>query len=168
MSETPEARRRRWITLGETIAIAALVVSAVGVWIAWKSSNQDRPTEVVERRNAVPLALRGTVDGNGRTLTIAPADPDHALQSLRVTIKGASPIEIGSDGELSASDIEGALHGREKEAKDVTHSVPVRIDARYVEAGADRRGGGSYILRYRWEGGGLFGGRSIRLVGLAR
>ena len=46
--------------------------------------------------------------------------------------------------------------------------MPVRIDARYVEAGADRRGGGSYVLRYRWEGGGLFGGRSIRLTGLSR
>jgi hypothetical protein len=69
---------------------------------------------------------------------------------------------------LSASDVEATLRGREKEAKDVTHSVPMRIDARYVEAGTDRRGGGSYVLRYRWEGGGLFGGRSLHLVGLAR
>jgi len=50
----------------------------------------------------------------------------------------------------------------------VTHSVPVRIDARYVEMGKDRRGGGNYVLRYKWEGGGLFGGRSLRLVGLSR
>jgi hypothetical protein len=97
-----------------------------------------------------------------------PADPGHALQSLRLTIKGASPIEAGSDGRVSASDVEGALKGREKEAKDVTLSVPARIDARYVEAGVDRRGGGTYVLRYKWEGGGLFGGRSVRLVGLSR
>jgi hypothetical protein len=169
MSESPEARaRRRWINLGETIAIAALIVSAVGVWIAWKSSNQDKTTRIVEQRSAVPLALRGTADGDGRTLTIMPADPGHALQSLRVTIKGASPIDVGSDGRLSAGDVEGALKGREKEAKDVTHSVPVRIDARYVEAGSDRRGGGTYVVRYKWEGGGLFGGRSLRLLGLAR
>ena len=45
---------------------------------------------------------------------------------------------------------------------------PVRIDARYVEAGTDRRANGTYVLRYRWEGGGLFGGRSLRLVGLSR
>jgi hypothetical protein len=97
-----------------------------------------------------------------------PADPGHALQSLRLTINGASPIDVGSDGRLSASDVEAALKGREKEAKDVTHSVAVRIDARYVESGSDRRGGGAYVLRYKWEGGGLFGGRSLRLVGLAR
>jgi hypothetical protein len=168
MSESPEARRRRWISLGETIAIAALIVSALGVWIAWKSSSNDQPTRVVEQRTAVPLALRGTADGDGRTLTIMPADSGHALQSLRLTIKGAQPIEVGSDGRLSANDVESALQGREKEAKDVPHSVPVRIDARYVEAGNDRRGGGSYVVRYKWEGGGLFGGRSLHLLGLAR
>src|SRR6478672_4961004 len=79
MSESPEARRRRWISLGETIAIAALIVSALGVWIAWKSSSNDQPTRVVEQRTAVPLALRGTADGDGRALTIVPADPSHGL-----------------------------------------------------------------------------------------
>ena len=85
-----------------------------------------------------------------------------------MTIRGASPIEVGSDGRLSASDVEAVLKGREKEAKDVTHSVPIRIDARYVEMGKDRRGGGNYVLRYKWEGGGLFGGRSLHLTGLSR
>ena len=170
MTESPEARsRRRWINFGELIALAALIVSALGVWIAWKSSSRDKPTEVVEHRSAVPLALRGTVDSDGRTLTIMPADPSHALQSVKLTIiKGASPIEVGSDGRLAASDVEGALRGRDKEAKGVTHTVPVRIEARYVEAGGDRRGGGTYTLRYKWEGGGLFGGRSLHLLGLAR
>jgi hypothetical protein len=163
-----ESERRRWINLGEIIAIAALVVSALGVWIAWKNSSKDEPTRIVEQKPSVPLALRGTADGDGRTLTILPADPSHALESLKVTIKGASPIDVGSDGRLSASDVEAALKDREKEAKDVTHTVPVRLDARYVENGTDRRGGGAYVLRYKWEGGGLFGGRSLHLVGLSR
>jgi hypothetical protein len=163
-----EKTRRRWINLGELIALAALIVSGFGVWIAWKSSNNDKPTRVVEQRSAVPLALRGTVDSDGRTLTIMPADPSHALESLRLTIKGASPIDVGSDGRLRASDVEAALKGREKESKDVAHSVAVRIDARYVEGGAERRGGGGYVLRYRWEGGGLFGGRSLHLLSFGR
>ena len=168
MNESESQRRRRLINLGELIALAALIVSGVGVWISWKSSDQDKPTRIVEQRQPVPLALRGTVTSDGRTLTIAPADPSHALESLTLTIKGASPIEIGSGGELSATDLESALKDHDKEAKDVTHSIPVRIDARYVEAGADRRGGGSYVLRYKWEGGGLFGGRSLRLLSLSR
>jgi hypothetical protein len=163
-----EQTRRRWINLGEIIALCALVVSGLGVWIAWKSSNQDKPARVVEQRSAVPLALRGTVDADGRTLTIIPADPSHALESLTVTIRSASPIQVGSDGKLSASDAEAALKNREKEPKDVMLSVPIRVDARYVENGADRRGGGSYILRYKWEGGGLFGGRSLHFVGMSK
>ena len=165
---TDEKTRRRWINLGELIALGALIVSAAGVWIAWTNNNQDQPTRVVEQRSSVPLALRGTAEGEGRTITIVPADPSHALEGLTVRIKGASPIEVASDGRLSASDVESALKAREKEPKDVTLSVPVRIDARYVEAGSDRRGGGNYVLRYKWEGGGLFGGRSLHLLGLSR
>ena len=163
-----EKARRRWISLGEIIALAALIVSALGVWIAWKSSSKNEPTRIVEQKSAVPLALRGSASSNGQILTIAPADPSHAIQSLIVRIKGATPIEVGSDGQLSARDVQGALKGRDKEAKDVTLSIPVRIEAHYVESGAERRGGGSYVLRYKWEGGGLFGGRSLRLVGLSR
>lgn len=165
---TDQQSRRRWINLGELIALAALIVSAIGVWIAWKSSNEDRTTRVVEQRSAVPLALRGVTDSRGQALTIMPADPAHGLESLKVTIRGMAPIDVGSDGRLFARDVEAALKGGEKEAKDTPHSVPVRIDARYVEGGADRRGGGTYVLRYKWEGGGLFGGRSLHLLGLSR
>jgi hypothetical protein len=165
---TDEKTRRRWINFGEIIALAALVVSAFGVWIAWKSSGKDGPTRIVEQKPAVPLALRGAIDSSGTALTITPADSAHALESLTVAIKGASPIEVGGDGRLAASDVEEALKGRDKEAKDLMLSVPIRIDARYVEAGADRRGGGTYRLRYKWEGGGLFGGRSLHLAGLSR
>jgi hypothetical protein len=160
--------RRRWVTLGEVIGLAALVVSALGLWITWKNSSEDKPTRLVEQKQAIPLTLRGMVQRDGQELMIVPVEPGHGLQSLAVTIKGATPIEIGSDGKLQASDVESALKDRNKESKDVTHSVPVRIAAHYVEMGADRRGGGSYVLRYRWAGGGLFGGRSLRLSGLSR
>jgi hypothetical protein len=163
-----EQSRRRLVSLGELIAIAALAVSAFGVFIAWKSSTEDKPTRIVEQKSTVPLALRGSVKDDGEALVIAPADPAHALESLKLTITGSPAIELGGDGTLRASDVEAALRRRDKEAKDVTLKVPVRIDARYVEAGADRRGGGAYVLRYTWEGGGLFGGRSLRLVGLSR
>ena len=49
-----------------------------------------------------------------------------------------------------------------------THRVRVRVDARYVEAGADKSASGSYVISYRWEGGGLLGGRSLRLTGMSR
>ena len=166
-----EARRRsrlRWVTLGEAVAIAALIVSAAGVWIGWKTSNADKgPTTVVEKRQAVPLALRGKPRDEGRVLEISPVESDHALQSLNIIVAGASAIDLGSDGELSASDLDRALGDKAADGKGI-HRVQVRIDARYVEAGADRKASGAYVISYRWEGGGLLGGRSLRLVGLSR
>ena len=166
MSESSETQsRRRWIALGEVIAIAALAVSAIGVWIAWKSSSNDQPTRVVEQRQAIPLTLRGKVENDGHELVMAPVEQSHALDSLTLTIAGANPIELGSDGTLDADTVEPKL--KKDEAKGA-HSVPVSIKTRYVEMGKDRTSSGNYALRYRWEGGGLLGGRSLRFVGLSR
>lgn len=167
-SQSPKSEaRRRWVTFGEIIGVAALIISALGLWISWRSTQDEKPTRVVEQKQAIPLTLRGTADRDGRQLVLAPVEAGHALESLTVTVPGKPPIEVGSDGKLSADDVESALKDRDRDRKGAS-KVPVRIAARYVEMGADRRGGGTYQLRYRWEGGGLFGGRSLRLVGLSR
>lgn len=168
MSETESQRRRRWITLGEMIALAALAVSAIGVWISWKSNDENKSTRLVEQRQSIPLTLRGNREDDGRRLEIIPVESSHALESLSVTLPGASSIQVGSDGELAASDVELALKGHENEPKDRAFSVRARIDARYVELGRDRRASSTYTLRYVWKGGGLFGGRSLHLLGLSR
>ena len=173
MNDTPatEAKRKarlRWVTLGEAIALAALIISGIGVWLSWKGSSEEKsPTTIVERRQAIPLALRGRAQSDGRSLEIMPVEDSHALQSLTVAAQGAKPIELGSDGELSARDLENALGASAPGGKG-THRASVRIAVRYVEAGADKSATGSYLITYRWEGGGLFGGRSLRLVGLSR
>jgi hypothetical protein len=168
MSESESERRRRLINLGELIALCALIVSAFGVWISWKNSDNNKPTRVVEQRTSVPLVLRGKREDDGSSLEISPVEASHALESLTVTFPGASPIDVGSDGELQASDVQSALKGHDNDPKDRTLAVRARIDARYVEAGKDRKASGSYTLRYMWKGGGLFGGRSLHLVGLSR
>lgn len=169
MSETESQRqRRRWITFGELIAVAALVVSGLGVWISWKSSADDEPTRIVEQRQSIPLTLRGKREDDGTRLEISPVEPSHALESLTVKLPRAAPITVGSDGELDASDVASALAGHDGDPKNQTLSVKARIDARYVEAGKERTSSGTYTLRYQWKGGGLFGGRSLHLVGLSR
>ena len=173
MSESPtsEAKRKsriRWVTLGEAIAIAALIVSAFGVWISWKGGGEEKAsTTIVERRQAIPLALRGEALRDGRSLQISPIEDSHALQSLVVTPAGAKPIDLGNDRELSAHSLESALGKNAADGKG-THRASIRIAARYVEAGADKSATGSYVISYRWDGGGLFGGRSLRIVGLSR
>ena len=113
------------------------------------------------------IALRGKPVDEGRALEILPVESNHALQSLNIIVAGSSAIDVGSDGELSASDLESALGDKAADGKG-THRVSVRVDARYVEAGADKSATGSYVIGYRWEGGGLLGGRSLRLTGFSR
>jgi len=169
MNETESQRqRRRWITFGELIALAALIVSGLGVWINWKGSGNDKPTRIVEQRQSVPLTLRGVRRDDGTRLEISPVESTHALESLTVRIAGASPIAVGSDGGLDGSDVASALSAHQDEPKNKTLSVKARIDARYVEAGKDRSSSGNYTIRYQWKGGGLFGGRSLHLVSLSR
>ena len=167
-TEAQKKSRLRWVTLGEAVAIAALIVSAGGLWLTWKTSDKrEGPTEVVEKRQAVPLALRGKTTDDGRTLEISPVETGHALQSLDVVVAGSSAIEAGSDGRLDASDLESALSEKAEDGKG-THRVRVRIASQYVEAGADKTATGSYVISYRWEGGGLLGGRSLRISGFTR
>jgi hypothetical protein len=169
-SRSAEAKRKsrlRWLTLGEAIAIAALIVSAAGVCLSWKGDGANSTTTVVEKRQAVPLALRGKPLDGGRSLEISPVEPNHALQSLNMIIGGKSAVDVGSGGELSASDFERALGDKAGDGKG-TNRVRVRVAAKYVEAGADKSATGAYIVTYRWEGGGLFGGRSLRFVSFSR
>src|SRR3954453_19966524 len=100
MTETPNhsSPRRRWINLGEIVAVAALIVSAIGVWIAWKSTSDDKPTRVVEQRQPIPLTLRATREDDGERLNISPVESTHALESLTISVPGATPISVGSDG----------------------------------------------------------------------
>ena len=159
---------KRKVPYGELIAFAALIVSALGVWIAWQATHNNQPTRVVEQRQPIPLTLRGRREDDGTRLEISPVEESHALQSLTVTLPAAPAITVGTDGELQARDVESALAGRDNEPKDRTLAVRVRIDARYVEMGKDRKGSGTYTLRYMWKSGGLFSGRSLHLVGLSR
>ncbi len=171
MSKSPEARtRRRWINFGEFIAVAALMVSAAGVWVSWKNSADkpdDGPRKIVEQKQSIPLILRGRVEDGGKRLTIAPVEPSHTLQSLKIGLPDGSTVETGDDGILAAGEVDAALRARDKELKG-SHSVPLHIEGRYVELGRDRTVSRTYTLRYRWDGGGLFGGHSVRFTGLSR
>lgn len=160
-----EKARRKWVTLGEIIALLALVVSGLGLWNSWQDSKTG-PAEVIEKKGAVALVLRGRVEDDGKRMAIAPVEQSHALDSLALAFPNGKSVLLGSDGDLSARDVEGAL-GDSADRKG-SGSVRVAVDARYVEAGAERRSKRNYLIRYRWEGGGLFNGKSLRLTGFSR
>ena len=171
MTETPEERRRRlrWLTLGELIAVIAVAISALGLWKGWHEEG-DKPVVSTPTQASVPLTLRGVVKKEGRSLLVEPVEAGHALDGATVSF-GSTKVEFAGDAQLDAGDFERAVEGSDaakgEKPGDGLHRLPLRIDARYVEAGQTRRSAANYALVYRWEEGGLFGGRSLRLVGLS-
>jgi hypothetical protein len=163
-SNSSAATRRRWITFGETIGVLAVVISALGLWNSWRSEEAEKPAPQIETKATIPIAFRGRVESEGKTMTIAPVEPGHSLESLTLSVAGRSAVSIGSDGGLAASEIEPLVGDAGKDRK--PGSLSVRLEARYIEAGTLRRGGGRYRISYRWDEGGLFGGDRLRLTGL--
>ena len=157
------SNKRRWINLGEGVAVVGLIISGLALWNSW--SKDDRPAVIVEKPHAIPLALRGKVEDDGKRLSIAPVEPGHALESLTLTVSGHPPIDLGSDPALFAGAVEALLPDGKKEG---TGTLTATLDARYIEGGTERRATGRYRLGYRWVGGGLLGGHSLRLSGLTR
>ena len=157
--------RRRWIGFGETIGLAAVIISALGLWNSWRSDEAEKPAPQVEAKAAIPIAFRGRIESDGKAMAIAPVEPGHSLESLTISVAGKPPLSIGSDGRIAASEVERLVGDAGKDAK--PGSLTVRIEARYIEAGTLKRGGGRYRIAYRWDDGGLFGGDKLRLTGLS-
>jgi hypothetical protein len=163
MTDQPTKRRR--IGFGETIAVIAVTISALGLYNSWQDGKRE-PTEVVERKAAIPLVLRGKVEDDGRRVSIGPVEDTHALESLNLALAGGGKIEVGSDGVLSADEVADALpEGGERKGEG---QVMATATARYVESGEMRSATQRYSIRYRWKGGGLFDDRDLLLTGFRR
>lgn len=163
-SPVPDGTKRpRFISFGETVALAALIVSALGLWNSWRTEEPETPVTSAETK-AIPIAFRGNVEAGGKEMIISPVEAGHALESLTLSVSGLPSISTGSDGRLVASEVQRLVKDG---AKGQPGSVRVNIQARYIEAGQVKRGGGPYRISYRWDDGGLFGGEKLRLTGLS-
>lgn len=157
MSEPVKKSR---VSIDEGIALAALFVSALWLWNSWRGEERPGPTEVVEKKAAVPLVLRGRVEDEGERLVIEPVEPSHALESLRFAFASGKTIETGSNGTLDAGEVEASLPEKSEKADGQILAV---VTARYVEAGQEHEAERRYAVRYRWERGGLFEGKRLRI-----
>ncbi len=160
-----QAQRRRWINLGEIIGLAAVAIAALGLWNSWRSDEAAKPSMQAEAKAAIPLAFRGKIESDGKAMAISPVESGHSLESLTLTVAGKPAISIGSDGRLDASEVQRLVGDGGKDHK--PGLLTTRIEARYIEAGTLKRGGGRYGIAYRWDDGGLFGGDKLRLTGLS-
>ena len=167
------AIRRRWITLGEVVAVAAVVISGLTFWNSYQersSSEAERAAEKQEK-SAKAQSLLLKASGRGSRLTLAPLDPEQAIQSQTIAFPDAlemDPIDT-VDPRIEAGWIEDAaskarkLGGGSQGSGDAR--LPVAITTRFVRAGKTYTDSALYDVGYRLESGIL--DTDAKLLGLS-
>lgn len=185
--ETPQERaearalRRRWISIGEAVAVAGVVIAGLGFWNNY-SERQDAAAErAIERKTAEQgkaeqaAALRrvrlvtSEVDNKGIVLA---APEGCALQSTEIRFPAALGVENRStvvthriEADWLAAPLLKATDGGADRREG---RLPVLIAATCTSTDGDHAETAIYDLLWRTEPGGLLSGRALRLRGLVR
>lgn len=171
------AIRRRWITLGEIVAVAAVVISGLTFWNAWQERTATEAERAESEREEAAVAgtvvLRPTVRDEGRQLTLAPLSAEQAIQGMEVTFPsalGVDPVETVADPRIEAGwfadELKDALEAAGREDMDGEARLPVAITTRFYADGRLQTDTAIYDIGYRLEGR-FLQGRAVRLAGLS-
>ena len=168
------AIRRRWITLGEVVAVAAVVISALTFWNSW-SERQDaaaerqaeRAAESKEKAVSSAALLTGSVEDDGATLALS--DPAHRIQQIEVRFPkalGVSPQTSMLEPQIDADWIAAPMLKLTDGGADRREGrLPVAITASYWDADVQRQSTAIYDLVWRTEPRTLQG-RTLKLRGV--
>ena len=184
MSETPQERaeaarvRRRWINLGELVAVLALIVSALTLWNSYRertNTEAEHKSESAQTaKKATVLTLKATPDKDGRTLAITARSDDQSIQSQKVSFPaklGLSPAETSGDARIDRNWFASALVAARKDAG-ITDApgdarVPVMIETHFLVDGEAHQDLAVYEVGYATTHGFLTG-TDVHLRGLSR
>jgi hypothetical protein len=178
-SPTPEERkeaaaiRRRWITLGEVLAVIGVLISGLALWNSWSERSAAEKERMAEKaqQTKVSSTLLLKASGGGKRLALAANDPDQAIQSQ--TLLFPSSFGLGAfdttEPRIEAEWVKRAIRkAHEKDGKAGGDSrMPVAIRTRFVTDGRTFTDAALYDVGYEESGGGLFDGTEVELRGLS-
>jgi hypothetical protein len=171
------AIRRRWITLGEVLAVVAVIISALTLWNSWseRSDSAAVKTADAERTSAraANLLLLAAGAGDDR-LVMKPAAAEQSVQSQTIifpTALGLAPAETTGEPRIEAAWFERALKKAREAARLPDDSrgderLPVAIVTRFLVDGSAHEDVALYDIGYTISGR-LLSGHSITLRGLS-
>lgn len=152
MSDTAPSTssRRRWINVGEIVAVLALVISAASFWDA-RLAREREAAEAARPAPIQPLVLTASVEDEGSRLRIAAAG-DSVLQTQTIRFPkplGVDVIETNGNARIEAdwfaSELRAALAGGEAKVG----RLPVAIETRYIAQGREATDRAVYDLAFR-------------------
>lgn len=167
------AIRRRWVTLGEVVAVAGVIIAGLSFW---NSSEERRDAREIraEERAAASEAARATArrtgliatEADGRTISFKGVDC--ALQSADIRFPkalGVSPQQTVTVHTIEAGWFDRALLKLTDGGADRRQGhLPVLIDSLCIGAGGNRQETAIYDIAWRIEPRLL--GRVVRLRGM--
>ncbi|NJC33341.1 hypothetical protein GGR88_000815 [Sphingomonas jejuensis] len=164
------AIRRRWITLGEVLAVVAVVISGLTLWNSYSERSTAAAEKAAERQSeqaaAASIVLSGRVEEDGEAISFSSANEGRVIQSLTVRFPsalGVSPVETLADARLDAGAFARAVRGA-TDAKRIR--LPIAVEAVFTAGGDLHRATGLYQLGLERRDR-LIGGDAIRISGVA-
>ena len=185
MTETPQERseaarvRRRWLNLGELLAIVAVVISALTLWNSYRERTnteaEHRAAAEKGSKSVATIIFHVTADRGGTTLSLTPRVESQTIQSQTIIFPsglGVSPIDTTGDARIErgwfdselakARKAAGAKHDQPGDAR-----LPLLITTHFLVDGEPKVDRGMFELGYEASHA-FLSGTTIRLKGLSR
>ncbi|HEX4693730.1 hypothetical protein [Sphingomonas sp.] len=164
------ATRRRWINLGEFVAVAGLLIAAVSLWMTWhdrKADEADKQAEkTAETRDKARYEVRSSVRHNDIVIT---ADDRHVLGDIEVTF----PSDLGVSPQSNATQtIKGRwyesalLKATDGGADRQTGKLPVLLTVHYMDDDKPLSTTGVFDIVWKTDGRVPLLGRALHIVGM--
>jgi hypothetical protein len=172
------AIRRRWITLGEGVAVLAVAISALTLYLNWSDKRDERADKSADSAKASARAAKLVLAASSvkaDRITLAPADPAQIVQSQTIAFPaalGLDPVDTSGAPRIEADWFAQALKKARDTAKLPDESVgddklPVAVTTRYTVNGDAHESTALYDIGYGIKGGWI-AGHSLTLRGIAR
>ncbi len=171
------AIRRRWITLGEVLAVIAVLISGLTLWNNWTERSDSEAVKTADAQRAsaraATLVLVSSPDGD-KTLSLKPASADQSVQSQTIRFPaalGVTPAQTTGEPRIEAGWFDAALKTARDKARLPDDSrgderLPVVIATRFLVDGEQHEDIALYDLGYSISGR-LLGGHSVTLRGIS-
>ncbi len=168
-AEAAEARaiRRRWLTIGELVAVTGVLIAGLSLWINWSDQRSAEADKTVAAGKAAAartrLDLRATVIEDGRKVALA--DPAHEILDTTVAfpksfgIGAQSPVLPRIDRDWFADHL---LKVTDKGADEREGRLPVLVTVSYRAGDATKKDRAIVELVWRTNGR-MLAGRELHI-----